>query len=456
MIHSLSATNLTRTSSSCMQFPNVPCLLSARGEPLAPVLLQPLLSIPIPHQPELDGLPIAGRQLCDLTADVWQQFPHAACVELGQAIVRQVHQSSYVLARDHACITLPRPPRALAVTDLALEVRSTNALIAYFGPLPLEPETWAKVSLKTLMGIPGFGAKSLVDFLCSYQSFCHCESEATVSETAETESVSGEHEQLLRWATDPSCPASKYLLQLNLPALPGDWAVRSLQLQNRTVNALRRNGLDRDAAALSNLTLGQLLALPGFGEQSGKDLVATMLQDPAQDAHAVLPPAKTLDEELRQMIAHSLPRVDPRTIAIALRYLGLDGKGGGTMQEVGDAFGISRERVRQIVERAAHAVGNRNWDAPMLKRVLSAAAQQMPRPARDVEFELRQEGLIAEPISLDRVALVADLVGHKRTWGLAQVAGEAVVVPAHEESTRHPTMSWQRSLSNRENSPSRA
>ena len=350
---------------------------------------------------------------------------------------------------------LSKPPRALALAELSLEIRSINALGARFGQLPLKPEDWASVSVGALMRVPGFGAKSLVDFLCAYEAFCNRDP-LSAEQSTSTAFACGDRDYLVRWATDPACRASRHLLNLQLPALPNDWEMRARSLQNRTANALCRNDLDRNPESLSGITVGALLALPGFGERSAKDLVAIMLDASSPTVPAVLPPSATLDDELRQLLIHSLPRADQRTIAVALRYLGLDGCGGGTLREVAQSFGISRERVRQIVERATSAVGNRNWDAPMLSRVLSAMAQKLPRRARDVEGELREQGLIAGSISLDNVARVADLVGHVRTWGIANVAGEAVVVPAHQgQQSRQPARAWHRQSLDRDGAASR-
>ena len=56
----------------------------------------------------------------------------------------------------------------------------------------------------------------------------------------------------------------------------------------------------------------------------------------------------TLEEELADMMASRLVGHADRTHLIVARYLGWDGRGGATLQAVGDEFGMSRERVRQI------------------------------------------------------------------------------------------------------------
>jgi DNA-directed RNA polymerase sigma subunit (sigma70/sigma32) len=48
----------------------------------------------------------------------------------------------------------------------------------------------------------------------------------------------------------------------------------------------------------------------------------------------------TLERELRDLLG--------RKARIAARYYGFDGRGGGTLQSVGNEIGVTRERVRQI------------------------------------------------------------------------------------------------------------
>jgi len=64
-------------------------------------------------------------------------------------------------------------------------------------------------------------------------------------------------------------------------------------------------------------------------------------------------PEETYEElELREIVARSLHDLDPRERSILVHYFGLEGQEPKTLEEIGQIFGISRERVRQLKERA--------------------------------------------------------------------------------------------------------
>lgn len=64
-------------------------------------------------------------------------------------------------------------------------------------------------------------------------------------------------------------------------------------------------------------------------------------------------PEESYEElELREIVARSLHDLDPRERSILVHYFGLEGQEPKTLEEIGQIFGISRERVRQLKERA--------------------------------------------------------------------------------------------------------
>src|SRR6266853_6100984 len=61
----------------------------------------------------------------------------------------------------------------------------------------------------------------------------------------------------------------------------------------------------------------------------------------------------TLERELRDLLGAG------RNARITARYYGFDGRGGGSLQTVGNEIGLTRERVRQIVTAASTAASER-------------------------------------------------------------------------------------------------
>lgn len=68
-------------------------------------------------------------------------------------------------------------------------------------------------------------------------------------------------------------------------------------------------------------------------------------------AFPALPPAPET-VELREAIEAAMSDLSPRKVAILRMRFGLDGHGGATLEEVGEAFDVSRKRIMQLESRA--------------------------------------------------------------------------------------------------------
>ena len=64
------------------------------------------------------------------------------------------------------------------------------------------------------------------------------------------------------------------------------------------------------------------------------------------------PDLELMEQSLADEISHGLSLLSPREVEILSYYFGLNGKNSHTLDEIGDMFGLTRERVRQIRERA--------------------------------------------------------------------------------------------------------
>ena len=65
-----------------------------------------------------------------------------------------------------------------------------------------------------------------------------------------------------------------------------------------------------------------------------------------------MPDLNLMEKSLSDEIKHGLGLLSPREVEILSVYFGLDGNQPHTLDEIGDMFGLTRERVRQIRERA--------------------------------------------------------------------------------------------------------
>ena len=136
----------------------------------------------------------------------------------------------------------------------------------------------------------------------------------------------------------------------------------------------------------------------------------------------------TLEEELRDVMASRLVDHAERTHLIVARYLGWDGRGGATLQAVGDEFGMSRERVRQICAPVAKTLAATKPFAPALDRVLSVVAERIPAPVSAIEKTLVAEGLTAAPFFLEGLTKAAEVLGRQVPFEITGQPGNRMVL----------------------------
>ncbi|MBL7803789.1 MAG: RNA polymerase sigma factor RpoD/SigA [Saprospiraceae bacterium] len=84
---------------------------------------------------------------------------------------------------------------------------------------------------------------------------------------------------------------------------------------------------------------------------NSEDSDATMLDLYSSD-DAPEPDLNLMAESLREEVAHGLAMLSPREMEVIASYYGLKGYQALTLEEIAELYGLTRERVRQIKERA--------------------------------------------------------------------------------------------------------
>ncbi|MEO0179907.1 MAG: RNA polymerase sigma factor RpoD/SigA [candidate division WOR-3 bacterium] len=97
----------------------------------------------------------------------------------------------------------------------------------------------------------------------------------------------------------------------------------------------------------------------------GKDERDTTLGDVLEQAALPSPDEIYEAEEMREILLRLLHRLDKKERNILVLYFGLEGQPQKTLEEIGEIFNISRERVRQIKDRAIEKL--RKWHSEDLK-----------------------------------------------------------------------------------------
>lgn len=105
---------------------------------------------------------------------------------------------------------------------------------------------------------------------------------------------------------------------------------------------------------------------------------------------------KTFRQEMRELVHASIPSAElvNRNVEITFKHFGWDGKGGCSMQSVGDEHLLTRERVRQISTKCARQMSTKHESVvSTLPGLLSTINKMAPARADRVEAALNDLGL---------------------------------------------------------------
>lgn len=102
---------------------------------------------------------------------------------------------------------------------------------------------------------------------------------------------------------------------------------------------------------ISNMLKGNGRHLSVDAPLSGEDGDSTML-DVIANEQDMTPDGRLMDQSLKEEVQNGLSILSPREVEVLSSYYGLNGHKSLTLEEIGELYGLTRERVRQIKERA--------------------------------------------------------------------------------------------------------
>lgn len=125
------------------------------------------------------------------------------------------------------------------------------------------------------------------------------------------------------------------------------------------VQEFEREPTHDELAELLNMTPKEIAnMLKGNGRHvsvdapiSGEDGDSTMLDTISSDEN-MSPDTSLMEQSLKDEVQQGLSILSPREVEVLSAYYGLNGYKPLTLEEIGDLYGLTRERVRQIKERA--------------------------------------------------------------------------------------------------------
>jgi hypothetical protein len=364
------------------------------GHPIAPGLLREVLRTELP-----DHRISQAVQLADLDESAWARFNTATCKRLAEAVIATIPTRLPNLIGQRY---LPKVPDNITGDDLLLEPRTRNCLSKQ--GLLEPPQKLASLTIDDVLQIPCFGKKCLVDLLTSLETVA-CRAAIGTTDGGrpvgpETYSLSGKARRAAH----------------KLQRLKGASLIR--HDDPRFGHLIRETGLDaRNAKELAGMLLsGRVVPVsPALVQRCVLDLFEGI-----RAARRI-----TLENELWD-VTRELG--DERDRRIIVRRVGWDGKPPKTLESVGQRYGITRERVRQICTRV-DGVQRHEVFLPVLDRVIDVVAAGAPSAADGLEKELVRKGLTESVFDLSSLHDIAQGFGRKPRFAVETVHGRRVVVP---------------------------
>ena len=155
--------------------------------------------------------------------------------------------------------------------------------------------------------------------------------------------------------------------------------------------------------------------------QTERDIVHIMSEHGGTMAAPKFRSKLTLERELCDLLGTG------RNAFIADRYYGFDGRGGTTLQAIGNEIGVTRERVRQIISAASESLSTRRPASPTLDRTIAFVVDHMPGAAGRIETQLQSQRLTSGLFRLEGVIKAAELLRRRLPFSITALKGERLV-----------------------------
>lgn len=365
------------------------------GQRLAPSQLESILRVPLP--PKLQRAQY--RHLCDLDEGVWAHFAQSTCRELGKQIVATVAKRLHSLPVPVLDHRLASVSDQVKLSDLSLEQRTFNVLFRLLGGSDAALNRLGALKIRDILKSYSFGAKSLVDLLVALEAWpvsVSLTSDIPISSNCDTLShlrLTRQCKGLMRMAVD---------ITLDDPRLE--------RLLVPIARRMRQLGEGRQFDKKLKESVAALLDCK-IDPSSAKELTV-LLRQLREEIYRCR--RKKLEQELREILASVS---GGKGIEMTIRYIGWDGTGTHTLQEIGDQVGLTRERVRQVSDRPIRRLRERTVFAPVLERALRLVDRSVPSEVTALEQLLAQKGISLRPFRLEGLLNAAELLRKNANFG---------------------------------------
>ncbi len=316
---------------------------------------------------------------------------------------------------------------SIPVSSLDLSVRTTNVLknadVKFLGDLVHYTEAW-------LLTLPNCGAKTIKELRLVLADF------GLILGSPPDATWTGPSVATLDAPLVP--PKSIADLEVNERAKLY-LRIAELAFSSRAANALTRAGVEfvGDIAGKSVLDLAKLencgrttiveirtkfdeLGVP-FGTvfsdwdpeearriRSLQDADMNRMLAEARSAVVRVPEAACLEDELRGILR---ALANERDTEVALKLFGWTGKGKRILESVGQEYGLTRERIRQLAARASKKIRESSVETPWLHKALEVLRAACPATSSVLAVRLREAGIAKEDFDPSGVIAACEELG---------------------------------------------
>ena len=353
-----------------------------KGHRIAPRALSHILDFPAKDRR------MGSLKLQDLDESAWERFESKTCHKLASEVLNRVKQFHSHLRGQLGGTRLPMPQTKGKPAVLQLQQRTFNCLEE--AGLLKNPARLAEMTFSGLFVMPGFGDTCLVDLLCAL----------------ETQAATGHRT-----------------------------TARVLAIAHQLVKLKESTRIRADDPRLGLMI--QSLAVPGENlKQIAEEIIrsSTCASSPRLFAHhlnEILLKVRAskrlrLEDELAELLYFE-PK--PRNREVVAAYLGWDGKGTHTLEEIGSRHGLTRERVRQITKHLVDILKTKSSFLPVLDRTLQAIAEEIPCSVDRIESMLKERNLSTTRFRYAGVISAAEITQSRCVFVVENVGGVEYAVP---------------------------
>ena len=135
-----------------------------------------------------------------------------------------------------------------------------------------------------------------------------------------------------------------------------------------------------------------------------------------------------LEDELKNLVRLILKGASDRNFSIVVCFFGFDGTGRKTLDEVGQAFGVTRERIRQITSNFTRRVHNRSLYLPMFRSACNHIIDTLPNSTLAIRQSLRTQEIARTEFGLSGIGAILRLLNEDDLFEIVSIGESTLAV----------------------------